>query len=435
MWGGFKFEDGDTPTFLNSFMNLINYGTYCFDFALKDSCFYRLPTYPFFLGINYLVFGKLAWISVSVFQSIIDAASCCLAFAISRSLNFNLIAQRLVALLFVFYPFTIVWAPIQYPEIIGVFFVLLAVYLIVDKNMVFAVIGGGAALVLAVWSKQYIVAILPAVIFFVAARPALKKFLAMTVAVYLSFVVLYSPWPIRNYVNHGEWAPLMGKTTGCRHFLSDYNSAFSFIGLFYENPNETMDSIVRKGQLILPASKFVDNHRSEIDNAARLAFESGPSFKAWRREVVNISEESRRSEKNVSNAFEALSAKAKNEMGFMEYYRTGLEGFQKGFFKTTFIAKSGSSIVQSLLFGYRGILVTLGISAIFIAHGRVRWFILGVLLYWFSTLTVLSFIHRHLEMRYLLMSDMLLILCSGLTIGWVWSKVQVIIADKCFTEK
>ena len=430
MWGSFKYVDGDTPTYLNSFMNLIHYGRYCFDLAIKDSCFYRLPTYPFFLGINYLLFGKFAWVSVSVLQSIIDAVSCCLAFAITRSLNTDLIAQRIVALLFVFYPFTLVWTPIQYPEIIGVFLVLLAVYLIIDKNMVLAVLGGGAALVLGVWSKQYIIALLPFVVFLVAARPDPKKIIAMSVAIYLSFAVLYSPWPVRNYVNHGEWAPLMGKTTGCRHYLSDFNSAAGFVALFYENPKDALDVIVADGMLTLPQSKFVYAHRSEIDRAARLAFESGPSFKTWRHEAVEINEESIRSEKKVADAFVSLSAKAKSELGFMEYYRTGVEGFQKGFFKTTYTAKGGSSLIQSLLFGYRGILVVLGILAIFIAQGRVRWFVVGVLLYWFSTLLVLSFIHRHVEMRYLLMSDMLLIICSGLTIGWLLDNVRMVMMHK-----
>jgi hypothetical protein len=430
MWGRFKFVDGDTSTYLDSFMNLIHYGRYCFDLAIKDSCFYRLPTYPFFLGINYLLFGKLAWVSVSVFQSIIDAVSCCLAFAIARSLNFDLLAQRVVAVLFVFYPFTIVWTPIQYPEILGVFLVLLAVYFIVDKKWMLAVIGGGAALVLAVWSKQYIAALLPVVIFFVAARPNPKKILGMCTAIYLSFALFYSPWPIRNYVNYGEWAPLGGKTTGCRHYLADFNAAMYFVSLFYENPKEELDGIISNGRLVLPSSKFVDAHRNEIDQAARLAFTTGPSFKTWRHESYIVNDESRAAEKKVADAFVSLSAKAKNEMKFKEYYRTGFEGFQKGFFKTTYTAKSGSSIIQALLFGYRGVLVIFGISAIFVARGRVRLFVLGVLLYWFSTLFVLSFIYRHVEMRYLLMSDMLLILCSGLTIGWIVNKVQILMGTK-----
>lgn len=428
MWGGgFRYTTPDTSSYLNSFMNLIHYGRYCFDLDIKDSCFYRLPTYPFFLGINHLLFGKLAWASVSVFQSIIDATSCCLAFAIARGLDFDAISQRVVALLFVFYPFTIVWTSVQVPEVVGVFFVLLAVYfIVVEKREVLAMIGGGAALVLAVWSKQYILALLPAIFFLVAARRNTKRIITFTAAIYLSFCLFYAPWPIRNYVNHGEWAPLMGKTTGVRAHLADFNSAMDFASLFYENPSEVLAEVVSKGQLVLPDSKFVDAHLNEIDQTAMLAFTTGPSFKTWRHEAVIINDESRSAEKKVADAFVSLSAKAKAEMGFMEYYRTGFEGFQKGFFKTTYAVKNGSSIIQALLFVYRGVLVILGILSIFVARDRVRCFVLGVLIYWFSTLFVLSFVYRHVEMRYLLMSDMLLILCSGLTIGWIVVKAQKI---------
>jgi len=432
MWGGeFRYTTADTPSYLDSFMNLIHYGRYCFDLEIKDSCFYRLPTYPFFLGINHLIFGKFAWASVSVFQSMIDAVSCCLAFAIARGLNFDLVSQRVVALLFICYPFTIVWTSVQVPEVIGVFFVLLAVYfIVVEQRQVLSVLGSGAALVLAVWSKQYTLALLPAVVFLVASRADWKRAVTITTAIYLSFCVLYSPWPIRNYVNHGEWAFLMGKTTGHRFYLADFNSEMNFVKLFYENPKDMLDIAATKGILILPESKFVKDHRYEIDQAVRLAFEKGPGSLLRQGKVLTINKELRVDEKNVADAFNVLSIKAKNEMAFTEYYRTAFESFQKGFFKTNYIAKSGSAIIQAILFGYRGILVVLGISALFVARDRVRWFVVGVLMYWVSTLFVISFIYRQVEMRYLLMSDMLLIICSGLTIGWLLSKVRRLMVNK-----
>ena len=426
MWGGeFRYTTADTFSYLDSFMNLIHYGRYCFDLEIKDSCFYRLPTYPFFLGINHLIFGKFAWASVSLFQSMIDAVSCCLAFAIARGLNFDLVSQRVVALLFIFYPFTIVWTSVQVPEVIGVFFVLLAVYfIVVEQRQVLSVLGSGAALVLAVWSKQYTLALLPAVVFLVASRADWKKAITITAAISLSFCVFYSPWPIRNYVNHGEWAFLMGKTTGHRFYLADFASEMNFVKLFYENPKDQLEIMATNGKLVLPKSDFVKEHRYEIDQAVRLAFEKGPGSLIRQGKILKINTEFRVDEKNVADAFSILSIKAKNEMVFTEYYRTAFESFQKGFFKTNYIAKSGSAIIQAILFGYRGILVVLGISAIFVARDRVRWFILGVLIYWVSTLFVISFIYRQVEMRYLLMSDMLLIICSGLTIGWLLGKVR-----------
>jgi len=431
MWGEFRYVMPDTPTYLNAFMNLINNSRFCFDLTLQDSCFYRLPTYPFFVGINYLAFGELAWISVTIFQSIIDALSCGLAVAIARSLNFNVLAQRLVAVIFIFNPFTIVWTPIQYPEVLGVFLVLLAVYLILDiKNIVVVVFGAGAILVLAVWTKQYILASLILIPFLVAARPYPKKIFVMSVAIFISFTIFYSPWVIRNYTSYGELAVFSGKTLGIRGNLSDWDAAFWFLSIFYENNSDAILTLIDSGKIVLPASNFVIAQREQIDYAASLAFDTSPSLKIRRYQRLKqveemnaiIMRETQSDEKKVADIFNLLSAKAKADMGFFEYYRTSFEAFRKGFFKVNFSDSWGVSKIQALLFGFRGVMVILGIVAIFVGRGRVRWFISGVLAYWLSTLFVLSFVFRHVEMRYLLMSDALLFICSALTISWLVSQ-------------
>jgi hypothetical protein len=431
-WGEFRYVLPDTPTYLNSFLNLINNGRFCFDLTLQDSCLYRLPTYPFFLGINYLAFEEIAWVSVSILQSIIDALSCCLAVAIARSLNFDTQAQRLIAVLFISYPFTIVWVPIQYPEVLGVFLLLLAVYLIIEKrNLRVAVFGASVILVLAVWTKQYILAVLTAIPFLVASRPKPKRTLLTTTAIFMAFSILYSPWIIRNYASYGELAPFSGKTLGIRGNLSDWDAAYWFLSIFYENNFDAMFTLIDSGKVVLPESNFANTHREQIDYVGRLSFNSSPSLKIRRYARLGqftemnaiINEESTIDERKIADAFNELSAKAKAEMGFFEYYRTSFEAVGKGFFKINFSEGWGVSKIQMLLFGYRGLLVIFGILAIFVARGRVRWFVAGVLVYWFSTLLVLSFLFRHVEMRYLLMSDALLLVCSGLTISWLVSKL------------
>ena len=75
MWGSYRFVHPDTYTYLNAFTNLIEYGRYCFDLQVEDSCFYRMPTYSFFLGANYWAFGSASWISISVLQAMLDAGT------------------------------------------------------------------------------------------------------------------------------------------------------------------------------------------------------------------------------------------------------------------------------------------------------------------------------------------------------------------------
>ncbi len=420
MWGDYKFVHPDTYTYLNAFINLIEYGRYCFDLQVEDSCFYRMPTYPFFLGVNYWAFGTASWASISILQAIIDAGSCCLAVAICNNLGLRIQAQKIAALLFIFYPFTIVWVPQQNAEILGVFFVIFAVYLIVTvRNSVLSVVAGGAILVLAVWSKQYVAAILPAVIFFVAARNFVKNYVQILIGISISFCIFYSPWVLRNIINYDRPIFLMGETTGSMYYLGDYSAAMKFIGLFYENQINALDSIVNNGVLNLPDSLFVDKHRGEIDRIAKLAYSCGPSFRTWRREQFEFSTNSRHCEKIVAAGFDNLSHLAKKEMNFLEYYKTSFEAFQKGFLKTNYQEKSGGLFLQSILFGYRAILISLGILAIFVVRERrLFYFVFGAQIFWVTTLYVLAFSFRHVEMRYLLMSDMLLLICAMITFDY-----------------
>ena len=417
--GGFKFTTPDTASFIGAFQNLIDHGRYCFDLQIKDSCFYRLPTYSFFIGIQKYIIGSHYWISVAILQSILDAASCCLALLIARSLGFSKIALVLIAAIFFLYPFTIFWVPVQVPEVVGVFLTLSTLwFLICIRNQYWASILTGLTLVLAVWTKQYIAALVPAMVFFVMARASLDRIVRMLVITALAFVCGYSPWVLRNIINYGEPAVLMGASTGVRAHMPDFNNAAMFVSLFYENPQSQLNNIVFNGKLDLPDSEFYRTNKDFIENVAFDAFNCGPSFREWRGKTASFSNED--CGERVAEGFRELTIRAKNQLSFWEYYRTGFEAFQKGFFKINYLERTGSQLVQSALFAYRGFLIVLALLAIFMVNTRrQRMFVLGANFYWFSTLLVLSFVYRHLEMRYLLMADAVMLICSGFAISWV----------------
>ncbi len=427
MWGEFRFFHPDTPTYLNSFMNLLNYGSYCFDLEVPDSCLYRLPTYPFFLGINYLAFGDYAWVSVSIIQAIVDAVTCCLAVAIVRQLTVNTIAPLVVAILFVFNPFTIVWVPQQMPETLAVFLVVFSIYLIVAAGgrATYLIVSAGL-FVLAVWSKQYILAIVPPVIFFMACGSARDKYIKGVLVFFLAFAFFYSPWIVRNYIGYGQFAPLSGKTTGARHYLADYGAAMKFIGVFYEDNTEHLELIASEGRLVLPDSDFVRVNKSRIDQAVAKAFECGPSFNIRRDRVRVPYAETIDCEKSVAQLFRELDDLARYQMGWAEYYRTGYEAFFKGILKTSFAERSGSVVVQQVLFLARSILLITAFVGIFFVRERpVVFYGLGAIAAWMSTAVVLAFVFRHVEMRYLLMADVLVLILSGYVISLLVAGLRV----------
>lgn len=419
--GGFGFTTNDTSSYMDSFINLVNHGSYCFDLKIRDSCFYRLPTYPFFLGIQKYLLPDYYWISIAILQTALDAVSCCLAVLIAREIGIKERGLLIVALLFVFYPFTIFWIPIQGPEIVGTFLVILTAYLILCvKNERLAIVFSGLSLVLGVWSKQYIAALIPSMLFFFMARSNSGKIIRSAVFFAGVFIIGYSPWIVRNLINYGEPAVLMGHTNGVRAHMPDYNNGMFFVALFYENQAPEMSNITHNGKLSLPESDFSRIHRDEINHVASDAFKCGPSYRAWRDGSTDARSDD--CDQLVADGFAKLTQQAKAEMPFMEYYRTAFESFSKGFFKTSFYESKGSSHVQMYLFNYRGFLIVLAVLTIFLVDGRRQLvFVVGVLCFWFLTLFVLCFEYRHLEMRYLLMADSLMLICSGLTISRVVS--------------
>ncbi len=110
----------------------------------------------------------------------------------------------------------------------------------------------------------------------------------------------------------------------------------------------------------MPASKFLDNNREEIERAGAFIYKYSPSFWFHRNPQVEIDNFSLIREKQSADIFRNLSAKAKYEMTFIEFYKTGFTPFLKKFYKTDFWSYSSSSLVQAIFFGYRFVLIILG---------------------------------------------------------------------------
>ena len=56
-FGEVKYTFGDSFSYTQAFINLVQSGTYSFDLKNPDAALYRGPTYPFFWGIHYLIFS------------------------------------------------------------------------------------------------------------------------------------------------------------------------------------------------------------------------------------------------------------------------------------------------------------------------------------------------------------------------------------------
>lgn len=417
--GSFSPVHPDTWTYLDAFTNLVTQGRYCFDLEIRDSCFYRLPTYPFFLGLHWLAAPEWMATAVTWSQATLDAFTCCMAVALARHLALAPAAVNLVAAVFVFNPLTLFWIPVQMPEVLGVFLTVGATYLSVRHASDVKWLAVAAALaVLAVWTKQYLAALLPAVGLFLLGNARRGTRLRQFVLFGALFGALYSPWVIRNYVNYGEFIPLSGKTTGARHFLADYTAAMAFYSLFHVNYNKQIREVIHTGATRLPPSNFVSRNKEAIDAAAALAHQCGPSFRAWRRESVVMDGAARACERDVAAAYRALIRTARADLGPWEFNRTRVLGMVKALTKYDLDLRQRSSLIQAPIFLVRFVAILLAFGAVFAAATvQQRVFAWGANLFWLSTAGVLAFALRHVEMRYLLMADTLMIIAAGITIS------------------
>ena len=86
------FIQGDTLSWFQAFINLIDHGIFTVDLNVETSKFFRPPGYSFLFGIFYLLTFKniaLAWKLLVAAQVIMDIASVLIVARISRSILKN----------------------------------------------------------------------------------------------------------------------------------------------------------------------------------------------------------------------------------------------------------------------------------------------------------------------------------------------------------
>ena len=121
-FGSVSFTFGDSFSYTESFLNLLNYGHYTFDIGNTDAYIYRGPAYPLFWGAHYLVFGPdMVYQAVAFSQSILDTGTGFLIFLILRHQNFSNTLSLFGSILYIFNPVFLVHVPITGTETFATF--------------------------------------------------------------------------------------------------------------------------------------------------------------------------------------------------------------------------------------------------------------------------------------------------------------------------
>jgi hypothetical protein len=444
---------GDATSYMWAAENLINHGHYSFDYLEPDADFGRLPGYPIFYGLHYLIFGPIKAIYATLWsQVVIDSLVVLLVFNIMRRLApASLAAPWIGAILYATYPFIIFWVPMIYTELIATDVTLVIIYMLLcySRKAISAILLG-VVVAVGLFTREYLGLFLPiAMLWVVWAHGGLRRATAWRAAILvgLGFALLYGGWPIRNYIVSGRLILLKPKTAGYASHKVDLDEFRSWVHCWTNDENPWISQVADgKGPIIFPSEIFADKQEeTRAQRLAMLARRCGSSF-FMQREAIgsNIygSKEAGHSiyevyrdttfmmsdptylfyrnhncNETIGAGFRELRAGYAQRHPVSYWLAVPGQNLFKAFFKSQTSAGIGGvkDLVIKVLFAYRSLLVLLGLIGLTLyRNNKGLW---PIAIYTVSMLLFICFVMRNLEMRYLLQADVLLLLPATLVLA------------------
>ena len=141
-----------------------------------------------------------------------------------------------------------------------------------------------------------------------------------------SFILVLSPWVLRNYMSSGKVIVFFGKTSGLRYALDDAVAFGQFANKFDENTTEYIKSVVETGSVkFVKHPVFLAAHRKDIDAATKLAYQCGGSFLEARQHTLPGQPPYRNCNQEVVRKFDRLSQQFWQEVPFWESMETRID--------------------------------------------------------------------------------------------------------------
>lgn len=191
-------------------VNLLEHHRYAYDGELDAI---RTPLYPLFVSFHYAVFGPRPWI-VLLSQILLNTATCILLFVMIRRLLNSKVAVY-ASLFFAVNPFFILYSVYLFSDILFAFLCVTAAYFFsmailkgfgpgsYSQIFLSALFFGLAALVRPV--AQYIPVFIIGILFILLRREVVKA-IGLSAAFAVVFLLVISPWSIRNALNYGNFS-------------------------------------------------------------------------------------------------------------------------------------------------------------------------------------------------------------------------------------
>lgn len=428
------YTNGDSGSYMLSFENLFKHGTYTFDFSEPDAAFGRLPGFPFFYGLHYLLFGpKYAIIATACTQALLDCGSILLIFlVVHRLAPASRVAPYVAAVLYAGYPFIIVWETIMGTELLATFLTMLWLYLLLragHRNGAYILIGLELAWLF--YTREFLGMLLPITCLYLLLWQGVGGWVAMRrcVLVCLGFGLLYGWWPVRNYVFQHRIMLVKPERAGFSNYKEDMTSFLDWVHSWSNESTYWLQQVLTNAHPDFPAYVFASStEQAQAQALVQQANECGSSFIVYRfgkpspayehpgryqsdANAVNCNAQ-------VSVGFAQLRASFKQHHPLQYYAKVPLENLYKVFFKSGTQSADGTTrkqLLTGLLFGYRSLLLLLGVIGLLVFRqlGAIKL----IALFWGCIMLFICLYFRQVEMRYILQADVLLLIPATLLLS------------------
>lgn len=426
--GSRKYIMEDTYGWTLSFINLLKKGIYSFDLTNPEAAFGRVPGFSFFWGIHYLLFGDYAYQAVAVSQMLLDTIAIILVYKITLNIYGKLSIASSAAMMYATYPFIIAWITVSYSELLANFVTILILFFLTkpDKGLKDYILIG-VLCAFGFFVREFIGVLLPiafGTILINEKGGLFRKFQKITI-VLIAFLVGYSLWPLRNYLNHNR--VVFARTAGgFPMYNNDFQSFRAWINAWDPDESKWLQAVTSSNQPVnFPAGIF--NSKAEGQKAAELvtlARACGSSFQYWKVKdglPLNTTRESCNAE--ISAGFDQLRASLIKNKPLFFFTSVPFKNLNKAIFKSDIqkgsVVKKKTAKIMSLIFFCRSLLIILGIIGILLSFSFKN--ILPVAGFSLAIYFLMCFIIRFLEMRNLLQADTVLLIPAAFTVFRIYS--------------
>lgn len=433
------FIDADLDSYRRPILNLIETGTYTARAGHEYGPFLRTPGYPFLFGLFYLLSGKeleLTYQLLIWFQTLIDCLGIFLIYKIVMAVRKDIFQAYVAAFLYATYPFVIAWTTVVYAETLSIIVLLISIYFALarsDKHHWFyAGLFAGLDVLIRPQTGLLMLSFGIAILLTINHRETLiknliQKIQKVLIPLSLGFLLVYAPWPIRNYVNHDKVMLFHDYRCG-KEWHEDFTTFWGYIFSVKSEWEPQFSSIIHNETSVFPREAYVvAGDSAKLARAMFLAKHCGSSFSHrtgyWKEKIAD-NEPNCNAE--ISSLFTELRANQIKYNSWNYHVMIPLHNLKKALFKSQLYDQSTLlRKMASLLFYYRTLLILLGIWGLVWCIRRWKRPDLDqkekilsatVLLYTILWYFYMAYFHRNIEIRYFLPADVLLLITASIPI-------------------